>query len=744
MCLTSAAVLWPAVFTPSLFDPPALLAVVAPELTTLELWQARAWIVVQIALGLGFVIFVHELGHFLVAKACGVKCDKFYIGFDIPLPKVFGWQIPSKLVHFQWGETEYGIGILPLGGYVKMLGQDDDPRNAEKEAERTKVLKEGTAAEGLAPGQTVEYVLDPRSFPAKSVPARMAIISAGVIMNLIFAVVLATIAYSYGVPETPAVIGRTLPYGPAWAANIPPGSKILQFGKSGQPYEHLAWDHVMREVVLNGFDQKLPILIRTPDGPPEGEWREVEPSDFLRKASVRAARRPTLGVQPQLTREISPIDAARAHLDVKTEPPLADRDLVVAVAGQPVEADHQLDELFVQHPSGPLTITVLRKLKPAEGSPASENPPPQRIDVVVPERRMRTLGLAMKMGPVIAVRDGSPAKDAGFQPDDQIEAIDGEPPGDPLSLGQRLTRETGKPVEFTVSRVDSQGHRIKKTLTVVPQLPRQLNDSYALGVAGIEPVGVAFRVLPEVAAVEPGSPAAAAGLQRGDIITEALFLPANEESGQREIAAASEESLEPMPLDDVLKTWPMVFSRMQVVLPDTKVKLTWQRGGKSHSQELLPVDAEKFFDESRNLVFYAPKNTHIAENFPEAVSLGFRETKDRVTEVLRVLVGLFSRKIPLSSLSGPAGIIYAAGTFADEGVPRTLIFLTLLSANLAVLNFLPIPALDGGHMLFLTAEWIRGKPVDERLQIRLTIAGILALLSLMVFATVMDIDRFFG
>jgi regulator of sigma E protease len=66
----------------------------------------------------------------------------------------------------------------------------------------------------------------------------------------------------------------------------------------------------------------------------------------------------------------------------------------------------------------------------------------------------------------------------------------------------------------------------------------------------------------------------------------------------------------------------------------------------------------------------------------------------------------------------------------------------MLSANLAVLNFLPIPALDGGHMLFLAAEGIRGKPVDERLQIRLTIAGVICLLSLMVFATAMDIGRF--
>lgn len=728
MCLTSAAAdLWPTL------DAWNLLAVIATEPTTLEAIQSRVWIILQIALGLGFVIFVHELGHFLVAKACGVKCDKFYIGFDIPMPKVFGFQIPSRLARFQWGETEYGIGILPLGGYVKMLGQDDDPRNAEAESDRTKVTSE-----------TGEVKLDPRSYPAKSVPARMAIISAGVIMNLIFAVVLATIAYSYGVPEAPATIGRTLPYGPAWAANISPGSKVLQFGRGSQPYEHLSWDHLQREVVLNGFDQKLPILIRTPDG--REEWKEVVPSDQLRKVAIKAARRPTLGVAPQLSRKISHIDAAKAHLDAKTQPPLADGDIVVAIAGQPLEADYQLDELLVQHPSQPLTITVARKEKPADGATAAANATTKEIEVVVQERRMRTLGLAMKLGPVVAVRDGSPAQDAGILPGDQIEAIDGEPPGDPLSLGQRLTPlgDNIEPIKFTVSRTDSKGRPTKKTIPVVPELPRQLNDSYALGVVGIESVGLAFRITPVVAAVKPDSPAATAGIVAGDTITEATFIPASEESRQREIEAFSEEAFEPMVLDDVLKTWPSVFSRMQVALPDTKVKLTWQRNGKAHSQELLPVDSETFFDESRNLLFYAQKETHKADSFSDAISLGFRETKDRLGEVLRVLGGLASGTIPFSSLSGPAGIIYAAGTFADEGVPRTLIFLTLLSANLAVLNFLPIPALDGGHMLFLAAEWIRGKPVDERLQIRLTVAGVLCLLSLMVFATVMDIGRFLG
>jgi regulator of sigma E protease len=738
MCLVLAGLSWL-----SLGDVTSLLAVTAAEPSLLEWLGSRAWMILQIGLGLGFVIFVHELGHFLVAKACGVKCDKFYIGFDIPMPKVFGWQIPSKLARFQWGETEYGIGILPLGGYVKMLGQDDDPRNAEKEAERTKVLKEGTAAEGLVSGQTVEkqYVLDPRSFPAKSVPARMAIISAGVIMNLIFAVVLAATAYRWGVPEAPAVIGRTAPGGPAWEANIPPGSKVLQFGRGGSPYEHLRWEDLRREVVLNGFDHKLAILVRTPDG--REEWHEIVPSDYLRKV----ASQPTLGVVQQFTRKISPYDAAQAHLDVRSDVPLADGDRIVAIAGKELQADHQVNELLVQHPEDPLTITVERTEKAAAGSAAKDSPA-KRLEIVIHERPMRTLGLHMQIGPIVAVRQGSPAAGAGFMTGDVIEAVNGEPVGDPLWLGQRLTPAPGDfdPIEFTVRRRDNKGQPTTRTIPVVPELPRQLNGSFSMGAVAVESIGIAFRVTPTVAGVEPRSPAAKANIKPGDVIVEAAFVPASDESRQREIDAhlGNSKALEPIELDEGLKTWTSVFAGMQNVLPDTNVKLKLDRNGKSLSAVMLPVDSERHFDESRGLSFYAQKEIHQADNWSDAVRLGLRETKDRLSEVLRVLGGLVTGNIPVSSLSGPLGIVYAAGTFADEGVPRTLIFLTLLSANLAVLNFLPIPALDGGHMLFLLAEWIRGKPVDERLQIRLTIAGVLALLSLMVFATVMDFGRFFG
>ena len=97
-------------------------------------------VILKVLVGLGFVIFVHELGHFSVAKLCGVKCEKFYLGFDIAGLKFF---------KYRWGETEYGIGILPLGGYVKMLGQEDNPAKLREEMERAKQKEEkGRVGEG--------------------------------------------------------------------------------------------------------------------------------------------------------------------------------------------------------------------------------------------------------------------------------------------------------------------------------------------------------------------------------------------------------------------------------------------------------------------------------------------------------------------------------------------------------------------------------------------------------------------
>ncbi len=246
-------------------------------------------VILKVAIGLGFVIFVHELGHFVVAKLCGVKCEKFYLGFDIG---------GLKFCKFRWGETEYGIGILPLGGYVKMLGQEDNPARLREEIERARQEAEGKAettegeappagwsqpsgeapatgdrepaepsggqpaVAGLPPMEAASALFDPRSFLAKSVPQRMAIISAGVIMNLIFAFVLAVAAFGIGVETAPCVIGEVLPGWPAWQAGLRVGDEVLKIaGKEMKQFRDL-----QAAISLGDIDPEkgVPFLVRRP------------------------------------------------------------------------------------------------------------------------------------------------------------------------------------------------------------------------------------------------------------------------------------------------------------------------------------------------------------------------------------------------------------------------------------------------------------------------------------------------
>ncbi|HKD37539.1 MAG TPA: site-2 protease family protein, partial [Pirellulales bacterium] len=239
---------------------------------------STAYTILKVAIGLGLVIFVHELGHFVVAKLCGVKCEKFYLGFDIG-----GW----KLAKFQWGETEYGIGILPLGGYVKMLGQDDNPARYAEERERAKSKEVHAAAvkhpgdlphEPTADDSAEKVVFDPRSYMAKSVPQRMAIISAGVIMNLIFAVIFAAVAYRFGVRYTPTVIGGTTPGYPAWLAGIQPGDKIVQIG-SRPVDENLRFrEDLQTHIILTGSNDSIQLGIERPDAA-QIETVELHPTE---------------------------------------------------------------------------------------------------------------------------------------------------------------------------------------------------------------------------------------------------------------------------------------------------------------------------------------------------------------------------------------------------------------------------------------------------------------------------------
>ncbi len=162
------------------------------------------------------LIFVHELGHFLVAKKLGVGVEKFSLGFG---PKIFGKKM---------GETEYLISAVPLGGYVKLTGEDPDEECEDRE----------------------------HSFTEASVWRRLAIVSAGPISNLLFAVLIFTLVYMLGVPSLSSVVGKVRIESPAIKAGLKANDKIVAIdGK-----EITLWDE-LREIVHNSANKELVLKV---------------------------------------------------------------------------------------------------------------------------------------------------------------------------------------------------------------------------------------------------------------------------------------------------------------------------------------------------------------------------------------------------------------------------------------------------------------------------------------------------
>lgn len=141
--------------------------------------------------GLGFLIFVHELGHFIVAKLSKVKVKEAAIGFG------------PKIVKKQWGETLYGVGILPLGGYVKLAGMEPE--------------------ESIEPGE------EDRAFDNQPIFKKIAIIAAGPVMNILIAIPLfALVLQINGIDIATTVISKVLPGSAAQKAQMKPGDKIIR------------------------------------------------------------------------------------------------------------------------------------------------------------------------------------------------------------------------------------------------------------------------------------------------------------------------------------------------------------------------------------------------------------------------------------------------------------------------------------------------------------------------------------
>lgn len=661
----------------------------------------------KVLAGLGFVIFVHELGHFLVAKACGVKCEKFYVGFDVPI-KIGPLKLPASIIKFKWGETEYGIGIIPLGGYVKMLGQDDNPANAEAEAAR--IRQDGSESD-----EAVQGGLDPQSYPAKTVPQRMAIISAGVIMNLIFGVIMAAVAYKIGTPIQPAAVGRVSYGSNAWLAGWKPGYDLVGFSESdvSSHFYRFTWD-LRYAVIGGGMDDTAGIPFRVVDRDNNESTSKVQPVQ-----SGEDSKQVTIGI----------IAASNATVvSAESTDQLQVNDQIIAVEGVSIKRDihgpnpdllgWHATELIAADPTKTLDLTVMRAGKP--------------LQVSLSPVALKQPHISFGMGPVVGVIPDSVGDVAGFLKGDVIQAVNGQPAGDPVTLPQRMAKLTGERVVFQVLRNSGPDSKSIQEI-IVESLPvsQFLTPAASYSTGCLQGLGVAYGCDNIVATSDVD------GVQAGDRLDSVQLVkkPGNKEKVET-------RRLQKQPLGDYL-SWFYIHQTGQDDLQDFNLQLNFSRDDSDKKISVIPEweDSTEYFSWERGIIFAPLERVHQASGWGEAFRLGIRRTGQDMSRVGQTIGWIAGGKASISDLGGPVMIIKVAKDEAAVDVTRLLLFLTMLSANLAIINFLPIPILDGGHFVFLTFELIRRKPVSERIQGSLSIIFLFALLGFMVFIVSNDVIR---
>jgi regulator of sigma E protease len=272
--------------------------------------------IVSFVVVLGILILVHEFGHFIVARLSGVGVERFSVGFG------------PVLARYRGKETEYCLSLVPLGGYVKMMGDDDNP------------LEGGKAASFDAK----------RAFNLKPLPIRFLIVFAGPAMNFILAVVIFALVFMIlGRPVAPAVIGRTVDGSPVARAGLKTGERITAI--DGRPVQY--WEEVQK-AVQDAQGRQLTLAVQGPAGE---RTVTITPSQTTTRDLFGDERQTwDLGARPYVPPTIG--EAVGGFPAQKAG--LKGGDVIVSIEGKPVVAWDELAEVIHQRPNQPTRLEVKR------------------------------------------------------------------------------------------------------------------------------------------------------------------------------------------------------------------------------------------------------------------------------------------------------------------------------------------------------------------------------------------------
>ncbi len=718
--------------------------------------------ILLILIGFSVVVFFHELGHFAVAKWAGIRVERFAVGFG---PELFG---------FTRGETRYSLNVLPLGGYVKMLGQED-----------FEIDKSGELAVSG----------DPRAFTNKPVGHRMAVVSAGVVMNLIVAALLFMVVFMIGKKETAPLVGQVVADSPAAKAGLQVGDRVASindfeidnFGQISTAVR-LADPYVPLAFIIERDGQLL--LKRIIPQTNELNWLQV-------------------GIAPAFTSEI--VYVSPEYMKKPAAYPKPD-DVIVEINDTRIDESMQLHvwASMLQGRNKPSTIVVERP------NPDDPNGPKERVTIAVDksvgfarngaekDAPSDLLGLRPRVKVSQILRKGAAAY-AGFAEGDVIVRWGHRMHPTPHAIRDSIGDKEGRDIPVTVRR---DGEILPRPLYYRPEFAH-VKDGRR------EPrLGCKFVLneqdlvfLSDVTAEAFGRPTPASGtaLKKGcriiavnsepisgwaDLVerfrqyagttVQITYLPADSPE-QRSTAMVIPESLSTK-LN--LPSYAGPFQRINFAL-DGKTEIQVSYEGK---QEYLPAYhplairqylerrigqeirvtyqdevgtvqsasvrvTEDMIDPWYRRVVYSIPQFHTREvtylnqklNPLAAIWAGTMQTYYFVAKTYLTLRRLiFDRTVGVEHMSGPVGIVRIGSRIAKADKIEMLFFLALISANLAVLNFLPLPIVDGGLMVFLIIEKIKGSPVSIRTQVVTQLIGIALFAAMFILITFKDIADWVG
>ncbi len=363
-------------------------------------WDGLFWFLVLLTP----LVFVHELGHYLVARWCGVRVDVFSIGFG---PELFGWNAKNG--------TRWKFSAIPLGGYIKMFGE-----NALEPDEKGEVRE-------LTPEEKAV------SFEHKRLSQRAAVVFAGPAANYVFAiVVLAVLFMTFGQSYTPAVIAAVSPDSAAARAGIEPGDRVISVdGDSLERYEDLAGRVALHpgtpisiEIERDGETMALTV---TPDA--------VEM--MMLDDTIQTIGSLGVGLVPPVVAEVIENSAAE-------EAGFRAGDRILQIGDTPIGRFEDLREIVVAAPGKQLEFVILR-----DGTELAVPVTPKSTEIETDDGKTRfvgRLGVAATAPPTDIVRHG-PTMALWQATKRSWEITEGTLTGlGQIAVGMRDSKEMGGPI----------------------------------------------------------------------------------------------------------------------------------------------------------------------------------------------------------------------------------------------------------------------------------------------------------